>query len=138
MRSYNGEDKRLKYLFENAGGMREYSTAEHIIGTWINGETLYEKPIETTDIPNNQIKYIAHGISNISMIVHVEGIMHTLTSVEANNQFTSLPRVQDNSSSANLAIDVNATNILLKGRTQNYATIFDKAWITIQYTKTSS
>ena len=116
-----------------------YSTEEQVVGTWIDGSTLYEKTVEITSIPNSNITNTAHGISNINTIISVIGTVHTLASVSSNNSFTSIPRVQDNvSGSEFLAIEVNDTNIQLKGRGKNFTTIYDKAFVTLRYTKSTS
>lgn len=116
---------------------QHYSTTERLIGTWIDGKPLYEKTVQVTSIPNNNMTDTAHGISNIDTIVDISGTLHTLASVASNNTWTQIPRIQDNATNANIGIEVNNTNIRLKGRTQNYAEIFDKAYVTIQYTKTT-
>ena len=120
-----------------ANVQHNYSTSEQVIGTWIDGTPLYEKTVQVTSIPNNNMTDTAHGISNIDVIADISGTLHTLTSVASNNTWTQIPRIQDNATNENIGIEVNDTNIRLKGRTQNFAEIFDKAYVTIQYTKTT-
>lgn len=116
-----------------------YSTDEHVVGTWIDGSTVYEKTVEITSIPNSNMTDTAHEISNMGIIISAVSTVHTLASVDSNNTFTSIPRVQDNSAnSENLAFEINKTNVRLKGRGRNFSTLFDKVIITIRYTKTTS
>lgn len=54
----------------NGTQAHHYSTDEHIIGTWIDGKTLYEKTIEftTTSTANTYTQYV-HGIANVDVIM---------------------------------------------------------------------
>lgn len=69
-----GED-----LEANAGGgggggsSHEYSETEHIVGTWIDGSTVYEKTISVGTItsPNTTVQ---HNISNFGMLIDITGV----------------------------------------------------------------
>ena len=46
-----------------------YSTAEHVIGKWINGSTLYEKTLQFTSTSTaDDYTSVAHNIANVSVI----------------------------------------------------------------------
>ena len=45
-----------------------YTTTETRIGTWIDGKPLYRKTINFGNLPNNDTKYVAHNVSNISKV----------------------------------------------------------------------
>ena len=50
-----------------------YSTTEQVVGTWIDGKTLYEKTIFGTteqSVPETQVN---HGINNLDTVVSIEG-----------------------------------------------------------------
>lgn len=42
-----------------------YSTTEHVIGTWVDGSTLYEKSINLGTLPNNTTASVPTGLSNV-------------------------------------------------------------------------
>ncbi len=50
-----------------------YSATEHVIGTWINGATLYEKTVDFGNLPNQALKQVDSGLSNVT-IVNLFGI----------------------------------------------------------------
>lgn len=107
-----------------------YSTEEHIIGTWIDGSTLYEKTVNVGDMPNNSQNTIIHGISNLDFVVSYEGFAKHKT--VARNGFP-LPFVVTGGT-ANIRISVNGDNIQVfaNGDYSSYA-----GYVTLRYTKTS-
>lgn len=48
-----------------------YSTTETAIGTWIDGRTIYRKVIDVGTFPNANYKNVAHGISNLDLVIHL-------------------------------------------------------------------
>lgn len=105
-----------------------YSTTEHIVGKWIDGKTLYEKTFSNITLPNSTNKTVAHGISNLSTIVSLNGMC------VVSNTWLPLPFVDHSAISNNIRIDANATNITIR-TTGNYSTAIGH--ITLRYTKTS-
>ena len=104
-----------------------YSTEEHIIGTWIDGSTLYEKTIDCGALPNNTTKNVNHGISNMNHIIEYKGY--------ATNGTYDLP-VPCPSSTATEAITVwySGTVIIIKTGMDRSAY---NGYLTLRYTKTS-
>ncbi len=102
-----------------------YSTDEHIIGTWIDGKTLYEKTIDFGAIPNNTTKSVAHGINNLSMVVSWNGCM------KSSDSFETVPSGEN----SNFKLTADATNISI--RTSTSWNDWTVSYITIQYTKSS-
>lgn len=51
-----------------------YSTEEQVVGTWIDGSTLYEKSIVTTI--TNGTQWVDTGIDSACNITHVEGVLN--------------------------------------------------------------
>ena len=49
-----------------------YSTEEQVVGTWIDGKTVYRKVIDIGSLPNATVKYVSHGISSIDTLIHAE------------------------------------------------------------------
>ena len=114
-----------------------YSDTERKIGIWRDNKPLYQKTIEISQIPNQNTQTIAHGIANVDRIVNITGICYSRTDVDPNYASTPLPRIQDNSTTANLGVDANRTNIVLKGRGTDFSSIYAKVTVTLQYTKTT-
>lgn len=40
-------------LVKLGGAIQNYSTEEQVVGTWIDGKPLYQKTVETTNIPSS-------------------------------------------------------------------------------------
>jgi hypothetical protein len=53
--------------------MNDYSTDEKVVGTWIDGKTLYQKTINFGALPNATVKKVAHGITNLKNVVEIKG-----------------------------------------------------------------
>lgn len=51
-----------------------YSTEEQVIGTWVDGKTLYRKVFDFGQLPVTGRKEIKHGISNLNKITKLYGI----------------------------------------------------------------
>ena len=105
-----------------------YSTDEHIIGTWIDGSTLYEKTFYSA-LPSSggtQTVNIAHGISNLDIVVDrsVSNFIRTGESVGTDGTSQYYTSIQS----------IDGTNI-------TYKTTVDGAGryviITIRYTKSA-
>ena len=114
----------------------EYSTTEQVVGKWIDGKTVYERSFKMTSIPHNESTQLAHSISNFGELIDFSGTLHAKSTV-ATNSWTPLARVQDNSTVSFVAVDVTNVYIQLKARTFNASGVFDFAYITIRYTKTT-
>lgn len=54
------------------GSVINYTTTERQIGMYL-GDKLYEKTVDLGALPNSTTKNVAHGISNIDIIVDIEG-----------------------------------------------------------------
>ena len=56
-------------LIPEASNMHTYSTAEHAVGTWIDGETIYEKTLQFTSTSTaDTMTSVAHSIANVDVI----------------------------------------------------------------------
>lgn len=109
----------------------DYSTSEVNTGAkWIDGSTIYKKTISCGALPDADVKSIAHGISNISRILKMDGYAyHPGTQVTIPLQFVSTTAINSvvvNTSGPNIVI---TTGIDRSGFTESY--------ITLYYTKTS-
>jgi hypothetical protein len=71
---YNGTSGK----FENAsvsGNGHTYSTTEQVVGTWIDGRTVYEKTFEFEN-PSTGNTVLNHGITNFGSVISVVGSFH--------------------------------------------------------------
>jgi len=109
-------------------GSVNYSETEHVIGTWIDGKTLYEKTVNLGALPNATTKSVAHGISNISMVVQLYGMFQ-----DSNNWFP-LPYCNTTAATSQIRLSADRTYIvLLTGANMTQYT----GYATIRYTKTA-
>ena len=108
-----------------SGGTVDYSTTEHIIGTWIDGSVLYEKTIDTGALPNNTSKNVAHNISNFNYAVSVECI-----GISGSNSYP----IPFSSGTANtIRVSCTLTNVNIQ---TNYdASSVSSSYTTLRYTK---
>ena len=107
-----------------------YSTTETKTGaTWIDGSPIYKKTINFGALPNNATKNTAHGISNLSKVIKIEGYAKNSSDV-----FQMIPYVP--TTNAYLAnTRVNSTDII----TQSVGDLssYTECYITLYYTKSS-
>lgn len=103
-----------------------YSTSEQVIGKWVDGSYLYQKTINFGSLPNNTIKSVAHGISNMKNVAYLTSIIKNTS----NPSFCCLFDMTSNGQSRRLVVDATNVNIT----TQKDDTTFI-AYVTIQYTK---
>lgn len=53
----------------------DYSTTEHLIGAnWDDGNPIYRKVVDFGALPNNTTKDVAHGITNLDVVVDLKGV----------------------------------------------------------------
>lgn len=123
--------KKGKELNEKITRNSTYSTEEQVVGTWINGKTIYRKVINFGALPNATKKEVQHNISNISIFTKIEGI--AIRNDET--KFTqSLPLVYKNTEmfyNTALAVD----NTIVEIQTAGDRSMFN-GYVTLEYTKT--
>lgn len=109
----------------------DYSTTEQKIGTWINGEDLYQKTVSIGTLPNNTTKSVAHGITNIAAVVDMSGACY----FQGVSVFYARPLpMVDTVLANNIRIDITGDNITVK-TAADWTTY--TAYVTVRYTKTS-
>lgn len=114
----------------NESLLHNYSGTEHIIGTWIDGSTVYEKTIDIGYLLNNDAKSVAHGISNIGVIIEWSGGIITDSGALA-----PLPYIHVDGLQYSIAVVATSTDVTVTtkaDRTTWYA------YITLRYTKSQS
>ena len=104
-----------------------YSEEEHVIGTWVDGKTLYEKTISCGALPNNTTKMINHGITNLDTVVGIEGVYYGPG--VAGPLPLAYPTVQN-------SIGVYVLNTQIGIRTGTDYSSYPNSYITLRYIKT--
>ena len=109
-----------------AKGGHRYSTEEQIVGTWIDGSTLYEKTIDLGTFPNATVKTVAHDISNIDTVANV-----TIVAKNGSGGFLVLPYIYDTNTII-YGITSTSISIIASQDRSNYT-----GYATVRYTKTA-
>lgn len=108
----------------------DYSTSEVNTGQkWIDGSAIYKKTIDFGTLPNNTEISIAHGISNIGVVVKIEGAAKSSTT---NNQIP-LPFVSTTLANQ-IYVTTTPTDIVV-GCGSDRSTLY--GYITLYYTKSA-
>jgi hypothetical protein len=107
-----------------------YSTSE--VDTkvkWIDNKTIYRKTINIGTLPNATTKTVAHGISNLGLVIKAEGFASESSGVRITFPFASVAAAGDQ-----VAMRFEATNVVI-------ITGVDRSsfsgYITLWYTKSS-
>lgn len=109
----------------------DYSTTEINTGVkWIDGSAIYKKTINFGALPNATSKSVAHGISNLGILIKFEGVASN-----SSGRRLPLPILYEPSSATfNTQLDCNNTaiNIVTTQDQSEYS-----AYVTLYYTKSS-
>ena len=108
-----------------------YSTSEQVVGTWVDGSTVYEKTFNIT-APSSGLNSIPHNISNIGDVINIEG-----TAIRSNGAVQPLGFISSaNNYGWNVTVyDFTSSNFSLEVGSQ---LSLSKVIITVRYTKTSA
>lgn len=107
-----------------------YSASEQETGIkWIDGKTVYSKTINFGALPNSTTKNVAHGISNLGLVVDFSGVAFAVNG----NQIAPLPYA--GASEWTTEINITDTNISIK--TQRDLSGLNDSYITLMYTKSN-
>ena len=107
-----------------------YSTDEQVIGTWVNGETLYRKTINFGALPNATDKSVAHEISNLGYVCKADAVGHNTTSG------LRIPFPMTNSGYLNQQVSWWITDTSIVFRTAVDYSSTNVCYVTLEYTKT--
>lgn len=106
-----------------------YSEDEQVIGTWVDGSTLYEKTVYISSLPNNATIEYSTGLSNITPI----GFDNAL--IFASGNISKAPYT-NSGGTTRIAIQFNADGKIYLGTTTDQSST--SAYVTLRYTKTST
>ena len=121
-------------LAENSGGS-SYSTEEQIVGTWIDGKTLYERTFDCGYLPNGTTKEV--NIDSNVMPVRYWGIAINTKDSESGQTTRALPFL-DSDTANMIRVDTQRSGSSASIRIKTYTSwAFYYAYVTIQYTKTT-
>ena len=111
----------------------DYSTAEKVVGTWIDGKPIYQKTISCGVLPSSaNEKIITHNIQNIDAVVNTYGI--GIGGDVAVGKFYPLPFSYPSTTAA-IQLQPTTTEIIIRvGQDRSYIT---ETYVTLQYTKTT-
>lgn len=126
---YDGNVLKL-YSTNSQQSTRSYSTSEAYTGeSWIDGKSIYRKTIDIGTLPNATTKTVAHGISNLGLVIKAEGFASESSGVRMTFPFASVAAVGDQ-----VAMRFEATNIVII--TGVDCSSFS-GYVTLYYTKSS-
>ncbi len=112
---------------ENAN---KYSENEQIIGTWIDGKTIYQKTVDCGTLPNNALKKIQSNIENFEHLISIKGVAFS----SSMTQQIPLPYVHPDSIYS-IMLDFRENDITILTKCKDFSNL--NAYVTIQYTKTT-
>lgn len=92
----------------NNAVLDKYSTTEQIIGTWIDGSTIYRKVVDLGVLPDTATKSVDHNISNLNFFVSITGI-----AIKSGVNNLPLPFVHETTPSNSIRIFGNDTQITI-------------------------
>lgn len=108
-----------------------YSTEEHVVGQWIDGSTVYEQTFYLSQLPNNTtVKIVKSGVA---FLVKLFGTAYASSGVKA---FRPIPFAADSTNTIRADFDGQDGTDGIRIQTYTNWSAY-RAYITIQYTKTS-
>jgi hypothetical protein len=118
----------FKYADEN-----DYSTNEHIVGTWIDGKPVYQKTVNCGVLPDDSTKRIDHNISNLKAVLKLSGFTYNGT-----GGFILIPTYSAQGSNDDpIRLALNNTVIVITTNKTYAISYSNDVYVTVQYTKTT-
>ncbi|MBR1718389.1 MAG: hypothetical protein IJ715_03880 [Bacilli bacterium] len=112
-----------------------YSTDEHVVGTWIDGKPIYQKTIEFNNIAIGENTNYPHNIASIDKVIDYEFMfIHNSGAFQVGKNTISYMRDDEKLTNS---VRVDRTNIIIAG-TNKWDAMANRWWyFTIKYTKTT-
>ena len=120
----------------------DFSTSEKVVGTWIDGSTIYQKTISCGQVPQavtsgtRVTKEVAHEVTNIDRVVNLVGSCYATASSHPCPPIMPVQLAMNTTNTPGVNIRIDATNIYVVNSNTAYNGIQDVN-VTIQYTKTT-
>lgn len=111
----------------------KYSTTETVIGTWIDGKTIYRKIVDFGALPNTNAKSVSTGVSNIDTLIKIGASSLNPTS----GDYMYLPYAHTSGLASQVTLYININDNLINIRTGNDRSGFTKTYVIMEYTKTT-
>lgn len=108
----------------------DYSTTEHVVGTWIDGKPVYQKTVDFGSGPNASTKTVNHGISNFKHAVDIKAI-----GIATNNS-TCWTLNWYEASSGYICIAADPTKISMTA-SKDQSSAYIHYYVTLKYLKTT-
>lgn len=114
------------------GGSHSYSETEQEVGTWIDGSPVYEKVVDLGALPNNTTKNVAHGISNLGLVISA-----VFVAKDTSGQYIQMPFTvaKDGYINYQVSVYLTSTNIVIEAGS-NRSTY--SGYAILRYTKASA
>ena len=112
--------------------LHNYSENEQVVGTWIDGSTLYEKTVYNAGGTYGEIN-IQHGVSNLGRIVYAEGVCSDSDATPYN--YYPFSRISGDGN--NIGISVTTASIVGVYIPSAFQQRIVDIYVTIRYTKTA-
>lgn len=116
----------------------DYSLDEKVVGTWIDGKPLYQKTIYISSFVDTAgtTKSTVHGITNFGFLVNMFGVTKMDNGVFAPLMYVS--NFSDGNSMASCSASVSVSDANIATNTKYSRLVGQPAYITLQYTKTTT
>lgn len=110
--------------------LHTYTIEEQVVGTWIDGKTIYRKVIDLGSLPNATSKRINHNISNLKDVISLNGF------AKDSSTFLPIPYISSFTGYDQYQIGFDYTNATTIGVTTGINRTSFTGFAIIEYTKT--
>ena len=107
-----------------------YSTTEKVIGTWIDGSSIYQKTISLGNLPNNTTSCTATGITGLKNVINIYGI-----AIKSEYTLTLPYRGGPGASTDGVDVYYQSSNNSICLQTAADKSSYNTSYVTVVYTK---
>ena len=118
----------------SGGGMHNYSTTEHKVGTWVDGSDIYEITLNLNQTLSTGETTLYHGISNLDKCISIVACC----TYNNGSEWLYLPYLSPAYVSSYSVAMGNVNSSTYKINVGSLFTSIENVYVTIQYTKTAS
>lgn len=124
-------DSDMNEIKNGINGGTDYSGAEERCGTWFDGKPIYRKVINTGQLPNSSVKFVAHNISNFKRATKIYGVAY------ASSTGNNIPLPYPSNSNVAQSITIYSDSINTAIVTAVDHRLFGESYVILEYTKTT-